>query len=76
MDIDVGQFARLFEGFLRQMEQAAAEAGATSPLKDILDTHLGDDCGGMPIISETFPPYDHANVQVAIDAYLGAAGLR
>ncbi len=74
VDIDVGQFARLFEGFLRQMEQAAAEAGATSPLKDILDTHLGDDCVGMPIISETFPPYDHANVQVAIDAYLGAAG--
>ena len=74
VDIDVGQFACLFEGFLRQMEQAAAEAGATSPLKDILDTHLGDDCVGMPIISETFPPYDHANVQVAIDAYLGAAG--
>ena len=26
----------------------------------------------MPIISETFPPYDHANVAVAIDAYLDA----
>src|SRR6266550_186020 len=69
VDADVAQFARLFEGFLHHME-AAAQAGTTSPLKQTLDAHLGADCRAMPIISETFPPYDHANVAVALDAYL------
>jgi hypothetical protein len=71
VDADVAQFARLFEAFLHQME-AAAQAGVTSAFKETLDAHLGADCRAMPIISETFAPYDHANVAVALDAYLEA----
>src|SRR4030081_1553150 len=71
VDADVAQFARLFEAFLRQME-ATAQAATISPFKETLDAHLGADCRAMPIISETFAPYDHANVAVALDAYLEA----
>jgi hypothetical protein len=73
VDADVAQFARPFEGFLRQME-AAARAGTTSALKETLDAHLGADCRSMPVISETFAPYDHVNVAIALDELLSEGG--
>lgn len=73
MDPEVGDFGRLFQRFIEQMSQVARE-GQTSPLRDLLDAHLGDDCSALPVVSESFAPYDHANVQVAVDAYLSGDG--
>lgn len=73
MDAEVGEFGRLFQQFLEQMSHAARE-GQTSPLRDLLDSHLGEDCSALPVVSESFMPYDHANVQVAVDAYLAQQG--
>ena len=66
VDADVARFSRLFGAFLHQME-AAAEAGATSPFKETLDTHLGADCRAMPAVTD-------AHVNSALDELLSGAG--
>lgn len=73
MDPEVGEFGRLFQRFLEVMGQAARE-GQSSPLRELLDAHLGEDASGLPVVSESFMPYDHANVQLAVDAYLAQEG--
>ena len=75
MDPEVGEFGRLFQRFLERMSHAAQEE-QTSPLRDLLDSHLGEDCSALPVVSESFMPYDHVNVQVAVDAYLAEEGRR
>jgi cell division protease FtsH len=75
MDPEVGEFGRLFQRFLERMSNAAQEE-QTSPLRDLLDSHLGEDCSALPVVSESFMPYDHVNVQVAVDAYLAEEGRR
>jgi cell division protease FtsH len=75
MDPEVGEFGRLFQRFLERMSHAAQEE-QTSPLRDLLDAHLGEDCSALPVVSESFMPYDHVNVQVAVDAYLAGEGRR
>jgi hypothetical protein len=73
MEPDVGEFGRLFQRFLEQMGQAARD-GQSSPLRELLDAHLGADSSAVPVVSESFMPYDHANVQLAVDAYLDQEG--
>jgi hypothetical protein len=73
VDPEVSEFGRLFQRFMDQMSQAAT-AGQTSPLREMLDEHLGEDCSTLPVVSEAFMPFDHVNVQVAVDAYLADTG--
>ncbi len=39
-------------------------------LGERLSNHFGSPAGQLPVITEAFPAYDHANVQNAIDAWL------
>ncbi|MDP9341653.1 MAG: AAA family ATPase [Actinomycetota bacterium] len=73
MDEDVAEFARLFQGFMQQMTEVAW-AERTSPVREVLDGHLEAGSSGLPVVSESFAPYDHANVQVALMAYLDVEG--
>jgi len=75
MEKDLVEFAQLFERFMQQMSLAAWSEGG-SPLKELLDRHLGTDCSTLPVIADSFPPYDHANLQVALSAFLAAEGRR
>src|SRR3989442_11555875 len=47
-----------------------AWADQASPLRELLDEHLGVDSSSVSVVSESFAPYDHVNVQVALTAYL------
>jgi len=69
MDEEVAEFARSFRRFLESMSNAAG-AERISPMREMLDAHLGIDASSLPVVSETFPPYDHVNVQTAVTAYL------
>jgi cell division protease FtsH len=73
MDDDVAQFAQSFQQFMERMTHAA-QASQPSPIRDLLDGHLGTECSTLPVVSDAFPPYDHVNVQVALSAYLDADG--
>ncbi|HYZ11298.1 MAG TPA: ATP-binding protein [Actinomycetota bacterium] len=73
MDEDVRRFGQQFRRFMERMTEAAASAEG-SPVRALLDGHLGEDSTALQVVSEAFPPYDHVNVQVAMSAYLQAEG--
>ena len=73
MDEDVTEFANTFSRFLASMSQAV-EGTRESPVRDLLDGHLGSAASVLPVVSEGYPAYDHPNLQVALDAYLEADG--
>jgi hypothetical protein len=70
---DVERFGRDFEEFMRRMSQAAGESKG-SAVRELIDRHLGQDTETLPVITESFPPYDHVNVQVALSTFLGQPG--
>jgi ATP-dependent 26S proteasome regulatory subunit len=65
---DAAAFGRQFVEFMRMMHRIApAEPTA---LHGRLSEHVGQSIDGLPVVTDTYPAYQHANVQVAIDAYL------
>lgn len=66
------QFATGFKAFLEAVSRSAAPAEGA--LHEHIAGHLGVDAAQLPVFSEEFDPYEHPNVQVAIDAYLEANG--
>lgn len=72
-DDDIERFAVTFQRFLEGMALKAASQ-RPSPFRDEISRHLGGDADAMPVVTETFPAYDHPNVQVAIGAFLERGG--
>ena len=65
----------LAEAFRRLSEWATVESRyGRSPFKERLSEHFGEDPATYPLTAETIPVYDLPNLQLALDAYLGAAG--
>ena len=73
MDDDVREFATTFSHFLRSMTEAAASENVRRDLRAMVDEHLGMETAGLPVITRGFSPFDHANLQVALAAYLARA---
>lgn len=70
---DVAEFATVFQQFMQRMTELAwTDRGPT--LKSMVDEFLGVDCAALPVVSESFPPYDHVNIQVAMTALLEGEG--
>ncbi|MGY2004496.1 AAA family ATPase [Blastococcus sp. SYSU DS1024] len=67
---DVGRLAR--RG-VRAMV-GAARAGERPQLSRVLAAHLGDAAEGLDVVEETWPGYDHVNVQAGVDAWLTGPG--
>lgn len=49
-------------------------AEATRTLTETLTAHLGSDTVLLPVTSTAWPPYEHVNVQVALDQWLASNG--
>jgi cell division protease FtsH len=69
MDKDVAEFAALFQRFLQQMTEAETDQ-RPSDLRTLIDHHLRAESAGLPVVGQSFMAFDHANVQVALTAYL------
>lgn len=69
----MAEFARTFNEFLGSMSRVAA-VDRVSPVRALIDGHLGEGSAMFPIVAEGFPNYDHVNVQVALRAYLAGEG--
>jgi hypothetical protein len=67
----IDQFAELFRRFLDRMAHPVGEGPS---LAERLAEHLGVEPIGLSAIAETFEPWEHANVQAALDAYLAQPG--
>ena len=63
------------DAFRRVMEWAGAEGRYDrSPFKERLTEHFGEDPVRYPVTGEGIASYDLPNLQLALEAYLGAAG--
>jgi len=69
---DAGRLA----GWLLRRAVTAARAQAGAPVRRALLTHLGPGAAGWPVVTASWPAYDHVNVQVGLDAWLAAPGRR
>ncbi len=69
MDEELVAFARTYQRFMESMHRVAG-GDARSPIRELVDEHLGADSRQIPVIAETFPAWDHVNVQVAITTLL------
>jgi DNA polymerase III delta prime subunit len=66
---DVGAFAQAFTRFLEVInELGEPEEGA--PLKATLEAHFGREPTKLPVVADRFMPFEHVNVQVALEAWL------
>jgi hypothetical protein len=72
---EIDQFAETFQEFLELVVHPARERATTEPLADRIEQFLGADPVSLPVVSETFEPYQHPTVQLAIDAILGRDGV-
>jgi cell division protease FtsH len=73
-DPQLAEFGRLFSEFLRRaLEAAPAER---SELVERLTDHLGTDPVGLPVVSETYEVFEHANLHLAVQAYVTSEGCR
>ena len=70
-DAAVDEFAELFRRFLERVAHPVSEGPS---LAERLAEHLGVDPIGLSAIAETFEPWEHANVQSALDAVLAEPG--
>lgn len=67
-DEEIAAFGRTFAAF---MEHVVHRAGASEgPLVERLRGHLGVDPLTLPIISAIFAPFEHPDVQLAVDEYM------
>ena len=67
---DVGRFGRrLVTQFVDKAREAERPRFAT-----MLTRHLGVSADGLPVAEQQWPPYEHVNVQAALDAWLAEPG--
>ncbi|HEY9349924.1 MAG TPA: ATP-binding protein [Acidothermales bacterium] len=65
---DLRRFARTFQTFLERLWTLGGPSGS-SPLVARVDEHMGSSSVELPVVRERHPPFEHANVQSAFDAF-------
>src|SRR5262245_38952085 len=73
MDPEATRFAHSFQRFVDAMASIAS-SDSVSPLRTLLDEHLGVDSSLIPVVSDAAAAYDHVNVQIALTKFLEAPG--
>lgn len=73
-DLSPARFGAAFKAFMDAV--VAQAAPPSSPLFERIQAHLGADPTQLPVIAEEYDNFEHPNVQVALDAELGAPGRR
>jgi hypothetical protein len=68
-ELDVRTFAAEFRAFMIAVQRMMPPP-EPSELAKRLEDHLGADPTALPVLVETLPPYELANIQAAMDAYL------
>jgi hypothetical protein len=70
---ELADLSRLGRRFLRQVIGKARAEDAPS-LPRALSDHLGPDAASLPVVGESWPTYEHVNLQLALDYWLAAGG--
>src|SRR5690349_16046603 len=67
---DVGKLARR----ARRKVVGAARADDQATFARLIGEHLGGQAESLDVVEETWPVYDHVNVQAGLDAWLAEPG--
>ncbi|HEY7102351.1 MAG TPA: ATP-binding protein [Mycobacteriales bacterium] len=73
--LEVADAGRLLRRVRRRLVGLAREEQKET-LADLLWQHLGEHADALPVVAATWPAYEHVNVQVALDAWLGERDCR
>lgn len=69
-EADLYQFAEQFRRLTQLADERLPPVGyRPSEFVERLTAHLGHPARDVPVVTEAFPAYDHANIQVALDAW-------
>ncbi|MFH8371675.1 AAA family ATPase [Streptomyces sp. NPDC018031] len=71
---DVAAFGRLFDAFLHQIVYREEQPDAAHSLLRRLADHLGRPPQETPVVKAIRPPYDHANVHLALERWFTTEG--
>jgi hypothetical protein len=69
---DLGRLARRL---VRKAVRSARADEAPTPAR-LLAAHLGPDAASVPVVGESWAPYEHVNVQIALDRWLETRDFR
>ncbi|HWE10390.1 MAG TPA: ATP-binding protein [Solirubrobacteraceae bacterium] len=72
-DPDVTAFAQAFQRFLVTVNELALDAQGPS-MRQTLRDHFGADAATLPAVGDRYFPFEHVNLQVALEAWLEEAG--
>jgi cell division protease FtsH len=70
---DTASFAEAFRRFMDTMTREAVSELA-SPIRTLIDDHLGVDSTQIPVVAASFAVYDHVNLQIAMSAFCARPG--
>ena len=68
------ELADVFRLGRRLLRRAVLAARAQDQLPRLLSDHLGPGWASLPVVTESWPAYDHVNVQIGLDVWLAAPG--
>jgi hypothetical protein len=71
---ELADVARLARRLVRRAVSAARAQDA--PARGLLRAHLGAGAASLPVVSGTWPGYDHVNVQAGLNEWLAGGGRR
>lgn len=66
-------FATEFQRFLEVVNRYARTGERETP-RARLEEHLGTDPTELPVVADSFPQFEHVNVQIALETWLGTDG--
>src|SRR5580693_15288 len=67
-------FAASFRSFLDWIHQGDRESGERNPVAALVADFLGPEAAAHSVVSRELPPFEHVNLQTAIDAWSARAG--
>lgn len=72
MDERLEEFRELFGEFVRL--SLATESSKEPPFRTLLSEHFGTDPGELAVLAQDIPSWDHANLQLGLEALFAAEG--
>ena len=73
-DRQAREFAAAFRDFLEWIHSPAAGAGTDNEVSQLVRDFLGPDGAHHSVLTRDLPPFEHVNLQTAIDAWSARAG--
>src|SRR4030081_1728341 len=73
-ETEAREFAAAFSAFLNWIHESDQEAGKRNPVAALVADFLGPEAAAHSVVSRELPPFEHVNLQTAVDAWSQAEG--